>query len=254
MRAKFPLVALQRVQVDHTESSHELSGGILFWKWLLCELCSIHCYTIDKRQWTFFPVKFWRNFANVTAPLDSIFGCHWHVRRGLIPDFLPGDSRQHFWGALGVLQTWHILWDQRSACLAVVENFQGHQVSASLPGITALWVCLLLPEAIICLLTLLSSGCPHIELEMLHLCVVKVLGIPEEPGCVSDELHEVHYQFALPAFPLHCGLCTSGHAGLWWKVISHQSEHRRPLLTPVPPVVLSRAVQRSQYPYLYLYL
>lgn len=133
---------LRESSITQNHRMNSWSRGTLFWKWPLCELCSIHRYTIDSRQWTFFPVKFWRNFANVTAHLDSIFRRHGHVRRGIIPDFLPGDSRQHFWGALGVLQTWHILWDQRSACLAVVENFQGHQVSASLPGQLFGFVCL----------------------------------------------------------------------------------------------------------------
>ena len=50
-------------------------------------------------------------------------------------------------------------------------------------------------------------------------CVaLKVLGISEEPGGVSDELHEVHHLSHLPPLPLHCGVCTAGHAALWWQV------------------------------------
>lgn len=61
-------------------------------------------------------------------------------------------------------------------------------------------------------------GCPHADLRV-PMCFVKVLGIPEESGCVSDELYEVHYQFAFPAVSLHFGICPSRHAALWGKVI-----------------------------------
>lgn len=43
----------------------------------------------------------------------------------------------------------------------------------------------------------------------------QVLGVSEEPGGVFVELHEIHYQFTLPPFPLHCGLCSAGHAAFW---------------------------------------
>ena len=50
-------------------------------------------------------------------------------------------------------------------------------------------------------------------------CVaLKVLGVSEEPGGVSDELHEVHHLPHLPPLPLHRGVCPAWHAALWWQV------------------------------------
>ena len=49
----------------------------------------------------------------------------------------------------------------------------------------------------------------------LAVCVSQVLELPEEPGGVAAQLHEVHYQPALPPLPLHRGLCPAGHAALW---------------------------------------
>lgn len=43
----------------------------------------------------------------------------------------------------------------------------------------------------------------------------QVLGLLEEPGSVSVELHEVHHQLALSPLPFHCGLCSAWHAALW---------------------------------------
>lgn len=43
----------------------------------------------------------------------------------------------------------------------------------------------------------------------------QVLGITEEPGGVSIELHEVYHQLALPSLPLHSGLRSAWHAAFW---------------------------------------
>lgn len=58
-----------------------------------------------------------------------------------------------------------------------------------------------------------------------HLCegsstgsVFQVLGIPEEFGGLTDELHEVYYQPALPPLPIHCSLCLAGNAAVWRQV------------------------------------
>jgi len=44
---------------------------------------------------------------------------------------------------------------------------------------------------------------------------MQVLEFPEESGGLLAELHEVHHQFALPAVPVHCGICFAGDAALW---------------------------------------
>lgn len=44
---------------------------------------------------------------------------------------------------------------------------------------------------------------------------MQVLEFPEESGGLLAELHEVHHQFALPAVPVHRGVCFAGDAALW---------------------------------------
>ncbi len=44
----------------------------LIWKWLLRELCFMHSYTIDNKQWTFFPMKIRWYFTNVTTCFDLL--------------------------------------------------------------------------------------------------------------------------------------------------------------------------------------
>lgn len=63
-----------------------------------------------------------------------------------------------------------------------------------------------------------------------HLCkgssigsVFQVLGIPEEFGGLTDELHEVYYQPALPSLPIHCSLCLAGNAAVWRQVCCFKS-------------------------------
>lgn len=51
-----------------------------------------------------------------------------------------------------------------------------------------------------------------------YFVTVKVLGISEKPGRLSDELHEVHHLPHLPPFPLHRCLRTPWHAALRWQV------------------------------------
>lgn len=48
--------------------------------------------------------------------------------------------------------------------------------------------------------------------------LVQVLGVSEEPGRISDELHEVHHQSAFPPLPFHRGFRFAWHAAVWWKV------------------------------------
>lgn len=149
-----------------------------------------------------------------------------NVIKSDLPKFLTGDSRQHLWGALGILQTRHIFWDQRSACLTVAEDLQDHKVSAGWLENKASWVCLPLYWIIICLLTsVLGLWMSLCWTQRWCLCVGKVLGVSEEPGCVSDELYEVYHQFAFSALSLHCGLCPSGHAAVWWEVRFDQFQH-----------------------------
>lgn len=40
-----------------------------------------------------------------------------------------GNCRQHLWGGLGLLQTWHVFWNQCSQGAAASEDLQDHQVS-----------------------------------------------------------------------------------------------------------------------------
>ncbi len=40
----------------------------------------------------------------------------------------------------------------------------------------------------------------------------QILGLPQEPGCVPHELHEVHHQPAVSALSLHRGVCFAGDA------------------------------------------
>lgn len=47
---------------------------------------------------------------------------------------------------------------------------------------------------------------------------LKVLELFEEPGGLFTQLHEVHYQPALPPLPLHRGVRPTGHAALWGTV------------------------------------
>lgn len=50
-------------------------------------------------------------------------------------------------------------------------------------------------------------------------CVfVQVLELIKEPCGIPTQLHEVHYQPAVSALPLHRGLCSAGYATLWWPV------------------------------------
>lgn len=48
----------------------------------------------------------------------------------------------------------------------------------------------------------------------------QVLELPEEPGGFPPQLHEVHHQPSLPAFPFHCGLRSVGDAAVWGTVSS----------------------------------
>lgn len=58
---KVPHVYFAHVHVNHKNSPHWPTLICLVWKWLLCEMCFIHCYTIDNQQWISM------NFANVTV-------------------------------------------------------------------------------------------------------------------------------------------------------------------------------------------
>lgn len=58
---------------------------------------------------------------------------------------------------------------------------------------------------------------------------LKVLELFEEPGGLFTQLHEVHYQPALPPLPLHRGVRPTGHAALWGNVSQ----------PPVPLIVLN---------------
>lgn len=51
-----------------------------------------------------------------------------------------------------------------------------------------------------------------------HFVTVKVLGVSEEPCCLSDELHEVHHLPHFPSLPLHRCLRAPWHAALRWQV------------------------------------
>lgn len=55
-------------------------------------------------------------------------------------------------------------------------------------------------------------------LKHLTISLSQVLGVSEEPGGVFAKFHEVHYQFTLPPFPLHCGLCFARDAAVWGTV------------------------------------
>lgn len=46
----------------------------------------------------------------------------------------------------------------------------------------------------------------------------QILGLSQEPGCVSHELYEVHHQPAFSSLSLHCRVCLAGDAAFWRKV------------------------------------
>eukprot|EP00069_Balaena_mysticetus_P005505 bmy_04847T0 len=50
--------------------------------------------------------------------------------------------------------------------------------------------------------------------------IFKVLGISQEPGRLSSQLHEIHHQPVVPPFPVHRRLCPSGNATLWWPILT----------------------------------
>lgn len=50
----------------------------------------------------------------------------------------------------------------------------------------------------------------------------QVLGISQEPGGLSSQLHEIHHQPAVPPFPVHRRLCTFGNAAFRWPVSAQQ--------------------------------
>lgn len=43
----------------------------------------------------------------------------------------------------------------------------------------------------------------------------QILELTEEPRDLPPKFNEVYHQLALPTLPLHCCLCSAGHAALW---------------------------------------
>ncbi len=73
--------------LNHVKSSYTFilsckftAERCLIWKWLLCELCFIHRYTIDNRQWMTFGqdilLKVMYMLIN-TADCSSLFSIYW---------------------------------------------------------------------------------------------------------------------------------------------------------------------------------
>lgn len=50
----------------------------------------------------------------------------------------------------------------------------------------------------------------------------QVLGVSQESGRLSPQLHEIHHQPVVPPFPVHRRLCTFRNAALWWPVSAEQ--------------------------------
>lgn len=50
----------------------------------------------------------------------------------------------------------------------------------------------------------------------------QVLGVSQEPGRLSSQLHEIHHQPVVPPFPVHRRLRTFGNAALWRPVRTQQ--------------------------------
>lgn len=114
---------------------------------------------------------------------------------------------------MGLLQTWHVIWDQRAEGAETFENFQDHQVSGTAKINTAfqlkksfVFLCIYFHRA----LFKKDKKC------VISFC--QILGLSQEPGCVPHELHEVHYQPAFSSLSLHCGVRSAGDAAFWRKV------------------------------------
>lgn len=65
--------------------------------------------------------------------------------------------------------------------------------------------------------------------------IPQVLGIPQESGCLLDELHEVYHQLALPPLPLHCCLRSPRNAALWRQVRARGAFHPKEALSSLRP-------------------
>lgn len=122
-----------------------------------------------------------------------------------------GHCWQHLRGSLGLLQTWHVLWDQRAEGAAASEDIQDHQVSWKTSPITHTKkpMCFLFP--------FFFFVCFHKDQQSVT-SLRQILGLSQEPGCVPHELHEIHHQPAVPSLSLHRGVCPAGDAALRRKV------------------------------------
>lgn len=136
-----------------------------------------------------------------------------------------GYCRQHLWGGLGLLQAWHVIWDQRTEGTETSENFQDYQVSGTTKRtafqLNKAWVVVYL-----CLYfhRLLFKNDKKICDFFFFFC--QILGLSQEPGCVPHELHEVHYQPAFSSLSLRCGVCSAGDAAFWRKVSKRFQGHQ----------------------------
>lgn len=82
------------------------------------------------------------------------------------------------------------------------------------------------------LLPFLTTVCVH-----MLLLPPQILELTEEPRDLPPKFNEVYHQLALPPLPLHCCLCSAGHAALW-RTVSDLScptqMHISSLFIPLP--------------------
>lgn len=136
---------------------------------------------------------------------------------------------------MGLLQTQHVIWDQRTEGAEASENLQDYQVSGTKKAAFTKNNVLLQKCAAAVVLFLLFVLQFLERQSVISFC--QILGLSQEPGCVPHELHEVHHQPAFSSLSLHCRVCPAGDAAFWRKV-NKASQIRHPFHLPVVVVAL----------------